>query len=59
MSVIIINHVIKFIGAWPSEWLWLERCLVVGRPGFDSLAELDQKTLKLGIHSFPAGHFIL
>jgi len=27
--------------------------LVVGRPGFDSLAESDQKTLKIGIHSFP------
>jgi len=26
----------------------------VGRPGFDSLIELDQKTLKVGIHSFPA-----
>jgi len=24
------------------------------RPGFDSLAESDQKTLKVGIHSFPA-----
>jgi len=28
--------------------------LVVGRPGFDSLAESDQETLKVGIHSFPA-----
>jgi len=28
--------------------------LVVGRPEFDSMAESDQKTLKLGIHSFPA-----
>jgi len=28
--------------------------LVVDRPCFDSLAESDQKTLKLGIHSFPA-----
>jgi len=29
--------------------------LVVGRPGFDFLAESDQKTLKkVGIHSFPA-----
>jgi len=27
--------------------------LLVGRPGFDSLAESDQKTLKVGIHSFP------
>jgi len=29
-------------------------CLVVGRPGFDSLAESDQKALKAGIHNFPA-----
>jgi len=28
--------------------------LAVDRPGFDSLAELDQKILKVGIHSFPA-----
>jgi len=28
--------------------------LAVGRPGLDSLAELDKKTLKVGIHSFPA-----
>jgi len=28
--------------------------LKVGKPGFDSLAELDQKTLKVGIHSFHA-----
>jgi len=28
--------------------------LLVGRPVFDSLAELDQKTLKVGIHIFPA-----
>jgi len=28
--------------------------LVVGRLGFNSLAESDQKTLKVGIHSFPA-----
>jgi len=28
--------------------------LKVGRPGFDSLAESDQKTLKVSIHSFPA-----
>jgi len=27
--------------------------LTVGRPGFDSLAEPDKKTLKLGIHNFP------
>jgi len=27
---------------------------VVCRPRFDSLAESDQKTLKVGIHSFPA-----
>jgi len=27
---------------------------VVGRPRFDSLAESDQKTLKVGIHSFHA-----
>jgi len=26
----------------------------VGRPGLDSLAESDQNTLKVGIHSFPA-----
>jgi len=26
----------------------------VGRPGFESLAESDQKTLKVDIHSFPA-----
>jgi len=26
----------------------------VGRPGFDSLAELDQKTSKVDNHSFPA-----
>jgi len=31
-----------------------ERPLVVNRPGFDSLVESDQKTLKVGIHSFPA-----
>jgi len=35
------------IGTWPSVRL------VVHRPGFDSLAESDQKTLKVGIHSFP------
>jgi len=29
-------------------------CLVVGRSGFDSLAESDKNTLKVGIHSFPA-----
>jgi len=34
--------------------LWLERRLVVGRPESDSLAESDQKTLKVGIHSFSA-----
>jgi len=28
--------------------------LVVGRLWFDSLAESDQKILKIGIHSFPA-----
>jgi len=28
--------------------------LNVGRSGFDSVAESDQKTLKVGIHSFPA-----
>jgi len=28
--------------------------LVVDRLGFDFLAESDQKTLKVGIHSFPA-----
>jgi len=28
--------------------------LSVGRPEFDSLAESDQKALKVGIHSFPA-----
>jgi len=28
--------------------------LVVSRPGFDFLAESDQKTLKISIHSFPA-----
>jgi len=28
--------------------------LVVSRPGFDSLAKSDQKTYKVGIHSFPA-----
>jgi len=27
---------------------WLVVRLVVGRPGFDSLAESDQKTLKVG-----------
>jgi len=27
---------------------------LVGRPGFDSLAELDQKALKVGNHSFSA-----
>jgi len=38
-------------------WLkWVRVCRVVGRPEFDSLAELDQKTLKVGIHSFPAWH---
>jgi len=26
----------------------------VGRPGFHSLVESEQKTLKVGIHSFPA-----
>jgi len=26
----------------------------VGRPRFDFLADADQKTLKVGIHSFPA-----
>jgi len=30
--------------------------LIIGRPEFDSLAESDQKTLKVGIHSFPAWH---
>jgi len=29
------------------------RCLVVGRPEVDSLAEPDQKTIKIGTHSFP------
>jgi len=38
-------------GAWSSGW---SVCLAVGRPGFDSLVELDQKTLKVRIHSFPA-----
>jgi len=36
---------------------WYERPplrLVVGRSGFGSLVESDQKTLKVGIHSFPA-----
>jgi len=28
--------------------------LKVGKPGFDSLAESDQKTLKVSIHIFPA-----
>jgi len=28
--------------------------LAVGRPGFDSLAESEQITLKFGIHNFPA-----
>jgi len=28
--------------------------VVVGRPGFDSLAKSHQKTLKVGIHCFPA-----
>jgi len=28
--------------------------LKVSRPGFGSLAESDQKILKVGIHSFPA-----
>jgi len=30
--------------------------LKFGRPGFESLAELDQNTLKVSIHSFPAWH---
>jgi len=30
------------------------RAFAVGRPGFDSLVESDQKTSKVGIHSFPA-----
>jgi len=29
--------------------------LKVGRPGFDSLAELGQKALKVGIHSMGVG----
>jgi len=33
---------------------WLERHLVVDRSGFDSLAESNQNTLKVGIHSFLA-----
>jgi len=28
--------------------------LIIGRPGFDSLTESDQKTLKVSIHSFLA-----
>jgi len=28
--------------------------LIVGRLGFEPLSESDQKTLKIGIHSFPA-----
>jgi len=32
---------------------------VVDRPGFDFLAELDQKILKDGIYSFPAGRSAL
>jgi len=28
--------------------------LKVGKPGFDFLAESDQKPLKIGIHSFSA-----
>jgi len=40
-----------------STGVWLSGVgvrLVVGRLGFDCLAELDQKTLKVGIHNFPA-----
>jgi len=42
---------LDFIGAWPNGSIVR---LVVGRLEFDSLAESDQKTLKFGIHSFPA-----
>jgi len=39
--------------SWPSE-IHASIRLIVGRPGFNSRAESDQKTLKVGIHNFPA-----
>jgi len=36
---------------------WLKRSPRSGRQGFDSLVETDQKTLKVGIHSFLAWRF--
>jgi len=47
---------LKITGTWPSDYS-VRR--VVGRPEFDSLAELDQKTLKVSIHSFPLTFSIL
>jgi len=43
----------------PALWFnlivgWYYVRLAVSKPGFDSLAESYQRTLKVGIHSFPA-----
>jgi len=47
VSIKFLDYVQMFYGAW------LDVRLVVGRPGFDSLAESAQNTLKVDIHSFP------
>jgi len=43
----------------PTLVSWLERPPVVGRHGFDSLVESYQKTLKVGIHTFPSWLLLL
>jgi len=49
--------ILSILGA--LEWRLLTKCrrmaqVVRSSAWFDSLAESDQKTLKVGIHSFPA-----
>jgi len=40
--------------AYLSSVIMIMSSEIVGRPGFDSLVESDQTTLKVGVHSFPA-----
>jgi len=48
-----LKIVFFFLLASGKVW-WLEHSPLAGGPGLDFLTELDQKTLKVGIHSFPA-----
>jgi len=54
---ILVKAILYVLYSWASCWRLLSArgsVVRVCRPGFDSPAKFDQKTLKVGIHSFPA-----